>query len=51
MHSLKAIEELPNEDNHRNYLLDVFFKIKATIEESGPPGTVSSLHKIKVLFK
>lgn len=39
----KVTEGLQNEDNHRNYFFDVFFKIKATIEEAGPAGAISLL--------
>lgn len=51
MHGRKVTEELQSEGNHRNYFFDVFFKIKATIEEAGPAGALSSLHKVNTLFK
>lgn len=51
MHGQKVTEGLQSEGNHRNYFFDVFFKIKATIEEAGPAGALSSLHKVNTLFK
>ncbi|KAL6039658.1 hypothetical protein STEG23_015131 [Scotinomys teguina] len=47
MHSRKAIEELPDEDSHRNYFFDVFFKIKTVQLKDDPKvwNEDSALHK------